>query len=141
MGLETTVAVAGLLVAIVAAALAWAPQRLASRDRGVDLFVRVRSHLKSRRAELSTAGADGQTEHRADPELVLLTRPGWIPPRPLPLDTVRMTLREPRELRELVEAGKLAPVIDRTYGSLSEVPEAIRYMEVEHVRAKVVVTV
>lgn len=45
------------------------------------------------------------------------------------------------ELRELVEAGKLAPVIDRTYGSLSEVPDAIRYMEVEHVRAKVVVTV
>ncbi|MFF4354887.1 NAD(P)-dependent alcohol dehydrogenase [Streptomyces sp. NPDC001530] len=45
------------------------------------------------------------------------------------------------ELRKLVECGKLVPVIDRTYGSLSEVPEAIRYMEVEHVRAKVVVTV
>ncbi|MFE9443638.1 NAD(P)-dependent alcohol dehydrogenase [Streptomyces sp. NPDC006602] len=43
-------------------------------------------------------------------------------------------------LRELVEAGKIAPVVDRTY-PLSEVPEAMRYLEVEHARAKVVVTV
>ncbi|MGW3663336.1 NAD(P)-dependent alcohol dehydrogenase [Streptomyces sp. NPDC005141] len=44
-------------------------------------------------------------------------------------------------LRELVESGKVVPVVDRTYASLSEVPEAIRYLEVEHARAKVVVTV
>ncbi|MDY7086892.1 MAG: NAD(P)-dependent alcohol dehydrogenase [Actinomycetota bacterium] len=43
-------------------------------------------------------------------------------------------------LRELVEAGRLTSVIDRTY-PLAEVPEAIRYMEAEHVRAKVVITV
>jgi NADPH:quinone reductase-like Zn-dependent oxidoreductase len=43
-------------------------------------------------------------------------------------------------LRELAEAGKLTPVIDRTY-PLSEVPDAIRYVEVEHARAKVVITV
>jgi NADPH:quinone reductase-like Zn-dependent oxidoreductase len=43
-------------------------------------------------------------------------------------------------LRELAESGKVAPVIDRTY-PLSEVPEAIRYLEVEHARAKVVITV
>jgi NADPH:quinone reductase-like Zn-dependent oxidoreductase len=43
-------------------------------------------------------------------------------------------------LRELVESGKVAPVIDRTY-PLSEVPEAIRYLMVEHARAKVVITV
>ncbi|MEV2242524.1 NAD(P)-dependent alcohol dehydrogenase [Micromonospora sp. NPDC049891] len=43
-------------------------------------------------------------------------------------------------LRELAESGKLTPVIDRTY-RLSEVPEAIRYVETEHARAKVVVTV
>ncbi|MFD9355753.1 NAD(P)-dependent alcohol dehydrogenase [Streptomyces sp. NPDC060031] len=44
------------------------------------------------------------------------------------------------ELRRLAEAGKVSPVIDRTY-PLSEAPEAIRYLEVEHARAKVVVTV
>jgi NADPH:quinone reductase-like Zn-dependent oxidoreductase len=43
-------------------------------------------------------------------------------------------------LRELAESGKVAPVIDRTF-PLSEVPEAIRYVEVEHARAKVVITV
>src|SRR5918994_7529902 len=43
-------------------------------------------------------------------------------------------------LKELIEAGKVAPVIDRTY-PLSEVPEAIRYLEEGHARGKVVITV
>jgi NADPH:quinone reductase-like Zn-dependent oxidoreductase len=43
-------------------------------------------------------------------------------------------------LRELAESGQLTPVIDRTY-PLAAVPDAIRYMEVEHARAKVVITV
>jgi NADPH:quinone reductase-like Zn-dependent oxidoreductase len=43
-------------------------------------------------------------------------------------------------LRELAESGKVTPVIDRTY-PLSEAPEAIRYLEVEHARAKVVINV
>jgi NADPH:quinone reductase-like Zn-dependent oxidoreductase len=43
-------------------------------------------------------------------------------------------------LEELIEAGNLTPVIDRTY-SLSEVPEAIRYLEEGHARGKVVITV
>ena len=43
-------------------------------------------------------------------------------------------------LKELIEAGELTPVIDKTY-SLSEVPEAIRYLEEGHARGKVVLTV
>jgi len=43
-------------------------------------------------------------------------------------------------LKELIEAGKVTPVIDRTY-LLSEVPEAIRYVEEGHARGKVVITV
>ncbi len=43
-------------------------------------------------------------------------------------------------LKALIEAGKVSPVIDRTY-PLSEVPEAIRYLEKEHARGKVVITV
>ncbi|MEV4947749.1 NAD(P)-dependent alcohol dehydrogenase [Streptomyces sp. NPDC053755] len=42
-------------------------------------------------------------------------------------------------LGELVETGRLTPVIDRTY-PLGEAAEAIRYLEVEHARAKVVLT-
>lgn len=43
-------------------------------------------------------------------------------------------------LKELIEAGKVTPVIDRRY-ELSEVPEAIRYLEEGHARGKVVITV
>jgi NADPH:quinone reductase-like Zn-dependent oxidoreductase len=38
-----------------------------------------------------------------------------------------------------MQAGKLTPVIDRRY-ALSEVPEAIRYLEQGHARGKVIVT-
>ncbi|WP_327727754.1 hypothetical protein OG250_12520 [Streptomyces sp. NBC_00487] len=93
---ETVFGAAGLLVAVVAAMLAYAPQRLASRERSVALFVRTRQHLRLRRTELTTACHGAQAAHRADPELPLLTRPGWIPPRPLPLDAIRMTLRDTR---------------------------------------------
>ncbi|MGH7567138.1 MAG: NAD(P)-dependent alcohol dehydrogenase [Gemmatimonadota bacterium] len=41
-------------------------------------------------------------------------------------------------LRELLEAGSVTPVIDRTY-PLAEVPEAIRYLEKGHARGKVVI--
>ena len=43
-------------------------------------------------------------------------------------------------LTELVEAGKVTPVIDRTY-PLDEVPDAMRYVEMRHARGKVVITV
>jgi NADPH:quinone reductase-like Zn-dependent oxidoreductase len=43
-------------------------------------------------------------------------------------------------LAELVEAGTVTPVIDRTY-PLIEAPDAIRYLEEGHSRGKVVITV
>lgn len=42
-------------------------------------------------------------------------------------------------LGDLMKAGKVTPVIDRCC-SLSEVPEAIRYLEAGHARGKVVIT-
>ena len=41
---------------------------------------------------------------------------------------------------DLIEAGTLTPVIDRTY-PLIEAPDAIRYLEGGHARGKVVITV
>ncbi len=42
-------------------------------------------------------------------------------------------------LKELLEIGKVVPVIDRKY-SLSETPQAIRYVEEGHARGKVVIS-
>ena len=42
-------------------------------------------------------------------------------------------------VKELIEAGKVTPVVDRTY-PLAETPEAMRYLEQEHARGKVVIT-
>jgi NADPH:quinone reductase-like Zn-dependent oxidoreductase len=42
-------------------------------------------------------------------------------------------------LRGLIEAGKVTPVIDRRFG-LSQVPQAVRYLEEGHARGKVVIT-
>jgi NADPH:quinone reductase-like Zn-dependent oxidoreductase len=43
-------------------------------------------------------------------------------------------------LKELIEAGKVTPVIDRTF-PLREVPEAIRHLESGQARGKIVITV
>ena len=58
---------------------------------------------------------------------------------------LRMLGSKPRQddlqtLRELLEAGKVTPLIDRTF-PLREVPEAIRYLLQGHGRGKVVITV
>ena len=44
-------------------------------------------------------------------------------------------------LADMMQSGKIKPVIDRTYKSLSEVPDAIRYLEQGHARGKVGVKV
>jgi NADPH:quinone reductase-like Zn-dependent oxidoreductase len=51
--------------------------------------------------------------------------------------------RERREdllvLKELIESGKLSPVVERTFG-LGDAAEAIQYVEDGHARGKVAVT-
>ena len=43
-------------------------------------------------------------------------------------------------MKELLETGKVTPTIDRRY-ALSELPDALRYLEKGHARGKVVITV
>ena len=43
-------------------------------------------------------------------------------------------------LKDLIESGKVTPVIDRTY-PLVEVPQAMRYLEGGHTQGKVVITI
>jgi NADPH:quinone reductase-like Zn-dependent oxidoreductase len=42
---------------------------------------------------------------------------------------------------DLMQSGKVKPVIDRTYKSLSETPQALAYLEEGHARGKVIVDV
>src|SRR5213596_1127120 len=42
---------------------------------------------------------------------------------------------------DLMQSGKVTPVIDRTYKSLGETPQALAYLEQGHARGKVVITV
>jgi NADPH:quinone reductase-like Zn-dependent oxidoreductase len=44
-------------------------------------------------------------------------------------------------IADLMQSGKIKPVIDRTYKSLNESPQALAYLEEGHARGKVVITV
>jgi NADPH:quinone reductase-like Zn-dependent oxidoreductase len=52
----------------------------------------------------------------------------------------RVNQEDLRTVGKLIEAGKLTPVIDRTY-PLVEAPEALRYLEQGHPAGKVVITI
>src|SRR5256885_8154287 len=56
------------------------------------------------------------------------------------MGTAKMNQQDLIFVKELVEAGKVIPVIERRY-PLREVPEAIRHLETGHARGKVVITV
>src|SRR5438034_3265812 len=51
----------------------------------------------------------------------------------------KLTKDDLNVLRDFMQAGKLAPVIDRTY-KISETQAAVRYLEEGHARGKVVIT-
>ncbi|MFF7945782.1 NAD(P)-dependent alcohol dehydrogenase [Streptomyces griseorubiginosus] len=63
----------------------------------------------------------------------------FVRQRVLPL-TAKASKANLAVLRGLVDAGEMAPAVERMY-PLSEAAEAIRHLEVEHARAKIVITV
>jgi NADPH:quinone reductase-like Zn-dependent oxidoreductase len=56
------------------------------------------------------------------------------------LGTAKMNKKDLNFLRELLETGKIRPVIDRIY-PLSDVVEAVRYVEEGHAKGKVVINI
>jgi len=63
----------------------------------------------------------------------------WFVSPKLVLFLARIRSQDLTIIGDLMEAGKVTPVIDKRY-RLSEVPEAIRYLEEGHARGKVVIT-
>ena len=57
-----------------------------------------------------------------------------------PMATMKPNQQDLIFVKELLEAGKVKPVIDRSY-SLAEVPEALRYLETGRAQGKVVIMV
>ena len=53
--------------------------------------------------------------------------------------TAKINQKDLAFVKELLETGKIKPVLDRRY-TLSEVPEAFRYLEEGHAKGKVVIT-
>ena len=51
----------------------------------------------------------------------------------------KMTKDDLNVLRDLMQSGKVAPVIDRTY-KMSDTQAALRYLEEGHAHGKVVIT-
>ena len=100
--------------------------------------------MARRSVEPSTMSLLGLVRHLADGERATfrVMMAGQDVPRLFGLTT--FICRENHEdllvLKELIEAGRITPVIDRSY-PLSEAPEAIRYLEQGRARGKVVITV
>jgi NADPH:quinone reductase-like Zn-dependent oxidoreductase len=88
---------------------------------------------------LSSGDSDGRWIGPIDRMVKAVVLSPFVPQRLGPF------LAKPRRedlvlMRELIEAGTVTPVIDRTY-QLRDVPEAIRYLETGRARGKVVITV
>ena len=73
----------------------------------------------------------------------LLLQQQWISmtgsQKMVPMLPKRLVTKDLQDLKELLEAGKIKPVIDRRY-PLSELPEALRYYGKGHARGKIVIT-
>jgi len=57
----------------------------------------------------------------------------------VPMVPKKLVTRDLQDLKDLLEAGEIKPVIDRSY-PLSEVPEALRHYGKGHARGKIVIT-
>ena len=77
--------------------------------------------------------------------IALMARPiailvlSWLVSQKLVMMLAKPNKEDLNLLRELMATGKVKAVIDRRY-SLSEVPQAIRYLQEKHARGKVIVT-
>ena len=63
----------------------------------------------------------------------------WFVSQKLVIFLARSNREDLTIVGELMATGKVTPVIDRRF-SLSEVPEALRYLEEGHARGKVAIT-
>ena len=74
------------------------------------------------------------------PHLLRLAMSSWFASQKVAFFMARIRTDDLIVLKELIEANKVTPVVERPY-TLSETPEAIRHLKAGHARGKVVITV
>jgi hypothetical protein len=102
MNADTVTAVISTAATVVGLLVAYAAYRHTTHDKDAEVqmdvtFLRIRRELKSAstRSHLESVAKEAQREYLLAADVPLLVRPGWIVPRPLPLDAVRMDWVEP----------------------------------------------
>ncbi|HSK36960.1 MAG TPA: zinc-binding dehydrogenase, partial [Actinomycetota bacterium] len=122
---------------------------LAGNGRRYDLIFQLagtRSPAAIRRALtpkgrliLSSGESPGRWVGPMDRIVKAAALPPFVPQTLVPFEA-RQSRDDLQVLKDLIEAGRLTPVIDRTY-PLRETPDALRHLDKGHARGKVVITV
>ncbi|HYP08827.1 MAG TPA: NAD(P)-dependent alcohol dehydrogenase [Bryobacteraceae bacterium] len=94
--------------------------------------------MSARGTYVAVGGPDGRWIGPAAPLLKALLLSRFVSQNLVPFVSA-LSQADLVVLKELIEANQVTPVIERCY-PLSEVAEAIRYLETGHARAKVVIT-
>ena len=101
----------------------------------------ARRALKPKGTFVAVGGPAGRWLQPAARMFAALALGPLVPQRMVMADTVRCTRKKDNliTLTELIEDGKVTPVIDRTY-PFADIPAAVRYQEQGHAQGKVVIT-
>jgi NADPH:quinone reductase-like Zn-dependent oxidoreductase len=92
---------------------------------------------------LSGGGVSGARPHVVGPMALVIAGQlvaRFVRQRVVVLNNVPPRADTLAALRELIESGEVTPAVDRTY-KLAEVAAAVRYLQFDHARAKVAITV
>ena len=101
----------------------------------------ARRALKPKGTFVAVGGPAGRWLQPAARMFAALALGPLVPQRMVMADTVRCTRKKDNliTLTELIEDGRVTPVIDRTY-PFADIPAAVRYQEQGHAQGKVVIT-
>jgi NADPH:quinone reductase-like Zn-dependent oxidoreductase len=102
---------------------------------GYHSILDYRHALTSKGVYVGTGGSMGQIFQG----LLLAPLVSMVGKKKMSAFMAKLNQKDLDQLRELLEDGKMKPVIDRCY-PLSEVAEAFRYFEEGHVKGKVIIT-
>src|SRR5215831_237443 len=97
----------------------------------------VRRILNPKGIYAAVGGSSGPWMGRFFALLLKMLALSWFSRQKWSMVMARSSKEDLNTMCQLMQTGKVKPVIDRCYG-LSEVPDAIRYLEEGHARGKVV---